>query len=338
MAKATKLKSGRWNVRVTVCGQTYSFTDASKKTALRMAAQFAEECKENIENPPFIEAIEHFIDERAETLSPATIRGYRSIERMLRERHPALCRKRIVAVTDKDIQGVIKGLSKKTAKNYVGLIQPALGKKFNVVLPRGRQKETAVPTDLEVLGLLQIFSGTEVEIPIMLGAFGGLRRGEICALTMDDFDGDYVTISKDKVMDEFGGYVVKDPKTETSNRTVLLPHYVVTAIREKGYVTGLTPHQLSNAFQHKQINLGIDPPYCFHSLRHYSASYLHSQGIPDAYIMARGGWASPHVMQRVYRHALSDKAVEMERKAVSSFQFPLQFDRSEIETAGSNVI
>lgn len=324
MAKAKKLKSGSWNVRVMVDGKTYSFTDKSKKTAIRMAAAFAEECKEKIDNPPFIDAIERYINSRSEALSPATIRGYRSIERTLRAEHPALCQKRVVAITDSDIQKIINGMSKKTAKNYVGLIQPALGKKFNVVLPRGRQKAIDVPTDLEVQGLLHIFKDTEAEIPVMLGAFGGLRRGEICALTMDDFDGDYVTINKDKVMDEFGGYVVKDPKTETSNRTVLLPHSVVEAVQSKGYITELTPHQLSNFFQKKQMSLGIDRPYCFHSLRHYSASYLHANGIPDAYIMARGGWASPHVMQRVYRHALSDKAVEMEQKAVSAFQIPFQ--------------
>ena len=324
MAKAKKLKSGSWNVRVMIDGKSYSFTDKNKKTALRMAAAFAEECKERIDNPPFIEAISGYIDARSEILSPATIRGYRSIEKMLIEKHPALCQKRIVSITDADIQKVINGLSKKTAKNYLGLIQVALQRKFNVVIPRGRQKEISVPSDLEVLGLLEVFKDTEVEIPVMLGAFGGLRRGEICALTMDDFDGDYVTINKDKVMDEFGGYVVKDPKTETSNRTVLLPHFVSEAVRSKGRVTELTPHQLSNYFQKKQMSLGVDPPYCFHSLRHYSASYLHAQGIPDAYIMARGGWASPHVMQRVYRHAMSDKAREMEQRAVSAFQIPLQ--------------
>ena len=118
---------------------------------------------------------------------------------------------------------------------------------------------------------------------------------------------------------------IKDPKTETSNRTILLPHFVVEAIREKGYVTKLTPHQISNYFQKKQMSLGVEPPYCFHSLRHYNASFLHSQGIPDAYIMARGGWASPHVMQRVYRHALQDKVAGMEQKAVGALQFSLQF-------------
>ena len=325
MPKAKKLKSGSWNVRVTIQGKQYSFTDPDKKTALRMAAAFADECREAVDNPPLIDAIRKYIDDRQETCSPATLRGYRSIEKTLQANYPALCQKRLVAVTDKDIQAVISRMGKKTAKNYLGLIQPATGKKFNVSLPSGRQKEMRVPSDLEVLGLLEIFKDTEVEIPIMLGAYGGLRRGEICALTMQDFDRDYVVISKDKVMDEFGCWITKPPKTETSNRIVLLPHSVVALIREKGYVTALDPHQLSNAFQKRQMSLGVEPPYCFHSLRHYNASYLHAHGIPDAYIMARGGWATPAVMQRVYRHAMEDKVAGMEQRAVDALQFSLQF-------------
>lgn len=325
MPKAKKLKSGNWNVRVTVHGKQYSFTDPDRRTALRMAAAFADEVREAIDNPPLIDAIQKYIDDREDTLSPATLRGYRSIERTMRNKYPSLCQKRLVAVTDKDIQGILTRMSKKTAKNYLGLIQPATGRKFNVTLPAGKQKEMRVPTDLEVLGLLEIFRGTEVEIPVMLGAFGGLRRGEICALTLQDFDGDYVIVSKDIVKDEFGSFVVKPPKTETSNRFVLLPHGIVELIRAKGYVTKLDPHQLSNAFQKKQIVLGVDPPYCFHSLRHYNASYLHAKGIPDAYIMARGGWATPAVMQKVYRHALQDQIAEMEKRSVEALQFPLQF-------------
>ena len=117
MPKAVKLKSGSWNVRITVDGKTYSFTDPDRKTALRRAAIFADECREAVDNPPLIDAIHKYIDEREDTLSPASIRGYRSIERTLQAKYPALCQKRLVAVTDKDIQQIISGLSKKTAKN-----------------------------------------------------------------------------------------------------------------------------------------------------------------------------------------------------------------------------
>ena len=42
-------------------------------------------------------------------------------------------------------------------------------------------------------------------------------------------------------------------------------------------------------------------------------------GIPDAYIMQRGGWGSDAVLKNVYRHALSDKETEMNDKANSYF-------------------
>ena len=324
--KARKLKSGNWNIRIMIDGQAYSFTNPDRKTVMRQASAFAAECRENVQNPPLYKCLEDFITERSETLSPSTLRAYESIVRAIRKRNPMLAQKRVVALTDKDVQDIIKPLkTPKTQRNYVNFIQVATDRRFKVKYHNQKQKHIAIPTELEVAGLVEVFRNTEMEIPIMLGAYGGLRRGEICALTMDDFDGDYVTIDKDKVMDEFGSYVVKDPKTETSNRTVLLPHFVVEAIQARGRVTELTPHQISNYFQKRQMSLGVDPPYCFHSLRHYNASYLHSQGIPDAYIMERGGWSTPHVMQKVYRHALADKVDPMALKAVSAFQDTFQY-------------
>ena len=184
-------------------------------------------------------------------------------------------------------------------------------------------KRVHVPTELEVKGLLQIFRNTELEVPIMLAAYGGLRRGEICALRMSDIDGDFVHVSRAVVRDPSGEWVTKDPKTASSVRSVLLPHFVIERIRAQGYITHLLPSQVSNRFWKKQRNLGI-PPYCFHSLRHFHASYLHYLNIPDAYIMQRGGWSTPSVMQSIYRHALEDKVTPTDIYAVSAFQNPFQ--------------
>lgn len=323
--KARKLPSGSWNIRVTVGGQTYSFTDPDKKKVRSMAAQFAEEYRENVSNPPLCKCLEDFIEEHRDMLSPSTVRGYLSIVNAIRSRSPQLANKRIVALTDKDVQDIIKPIqTPKTQRNYVNLIQASTGRKFAVRYHQKPPKEIAVPSDLEVLGLLEVFKDTEMEIPIMLGAYGGLRRGEISALTISDLDGDYITISKDMILTDDHEWIIKPPKTQTSNRTILLPHFVAKKIRQNGYVTTLKPNEITNRLRRKMAALEIVPAYSFHSLRHYSASYLHAQGIPDAYIMARGGWASPHVMQKVYRHALTDKVAEMEHKAVDSFQFPFQ--------------
>ena len=323
--KARKLKSGAWNVRVMIDGAAYSFTDPDRKTVMRQASAFAAECRENVQNPPLYKCLEDFITERSETLSPSTLRAYESIVRAIRKRNPMLAQKRVVALTDKDVQDIIKPLkTPKTQRNYVHFLQTATERKFKVKYHNQKQKHIAIPTELEVAGLVEVFRNTEMEIPIMLGAYGGLRRGEISALTLDDLHGDVIHITKDMVLTPDGTWIVKPPKTLTSNRDVLLPHFVADRIREKGRITTLKPNEITNRLRRKMHSLEIDPPYCFHSLRHFHASYLHALNIPDAYIMARGGWSTPSVMQTIYRHALADHVSVTDLIAVSAFQNPCQ--------------
>ena len=323
--KPRQLASGNWNVRIMVNGKSYSFTDPDRRRCMRRAAEFADQVKTDVDNPRLIDALERFVSSRSSDLSPSTVRGYASIVRATRTRAPQIAGKRIMSLTDRDVQALINPLSApKTQRNYVNLIEKATGRKFCVHYRNKRPKDARTPTALEIDGLVRIFYGTDLEIPVMLGAYAGLRRGEICALTLSDLDGDKLTINKDIVLDDHGAWIVKEPKTPASNRTVLLPHHVAERIRQKGYITRLKPNSITKRFIQKQTALGIDPPYTFHSLRHFFASYLHSQSIPDAYIMRAGGWATPHVMQTVYRHALDDMHLEMSQKAVSAFQNPFQ--------------
>ena len=322
--KARQLPSGSWNVRIMCNGRSYSFTDPDKRRVMRRAAEFAEQCREDIDNPRLADALEKYVEERAESLSPATTRGYNSIVRAIRTQSP-IANKRIMSLTDRDIQTIIRNIdSPKTQRNYVNLISSATGRKFSVKFRNKLPKEVAVPSDQEVLGLINIFARTEMEIPVMLGAYAGLRRGEICALTIQDLDGDYLHISKDMVLDDFGMWIIKEPKTPASNRVVLLPHHVAERIRKRGHITNLHPNVITKRFISKQEQLGIETPYTFHSLRHFFASYLHAQQIPDAYVLRAGGWSTPHVMQKVYRHALDNEHLEYSQKAVSAFQNPFQ--------------
>ena len=294
--KPRKLPSGSWNVRVMIDGQSYSFTHADKKTVVRMASEFADDYRRKMDNPTLLERMREYVAENEERLSPSTVRSYSDIVRPLR--------------------------TLKTKRNYVNFIHACTGKSAGK-LTGVSSKRVHVPTELEVKGLLQIFRNTELEIPIMLAAYGGLRRGEICALRMSDIDGDFVHVSKAVVRDPSGAWVTKEPKTASSARSVLLPHFVIERIQAQGYITHLLPSQVSNRFWKRQRNLGI-PPYCFHSLRHFHASYLHYLNIPDAYIQKRGGWANASTLQNIYRHALADKVDPMALKAVSAFQQTFQ--------------
>ena len=321
--KPRKLPSGSWNVRVMIDGQSYSFTHADKKTALRMASDFADDYRRKMDNPTLLERMREYVAENEERLSPSTVRSYNGMIRMIAERTPRIASKRLSAITEQDVSDIVRPLrTLKTKRNYVNFIHACTGKSAGK-LTGVSSKRVHVPTELEVKGLLQIFRNTELEIPIMLAAYGGLRRGEICALRMSDIDGDFVHVSKAVVRDPSGAWVTKDPKTASSVRSVLLPHFVIERIKERGYITHLLPSQVSNRFWKRQRNLGI-PPYCFHSLRHFHASYLHYLNIPDAYIMQRGGWSTPSVMQSIYRHALEDKVTPTDIYAVSAFQNPFQ--------------
>lgn len=321
--KPRRLPSGAWNCRVMIDGQSYSFTHADKKTVVRMASDFADEYRRKMDNPTLLERMREYVAENTERLSPSTVRSYNGMIRMIEERTPRIANKRLSAITEQDVSDIVRPLrTLKTKRNYVNFIHACTGKSAGK-LTGVSSKRVHVPTELEVKGLLQIFRNTELEVPIMLAAYGGLRRGEICALRMSDIDGDFVHVSRAVVRDPSGTWVTKDPKTASSVRSVLLPHFVIERIQAQGYITHLLPSQVSNRFWKKQRNLGI-PPYCFHSLRHFHASYLHYLNIPDAYIMQRGGWSTPSVMQSIYRHALEDKVTPTDIFAVSAFQNPFQ--------------
>ena len=321
--KPRRLPSGAWNCRVMIDGQSYSFTHSDKKTVMRMASEFADEYRRKMDNPTLLERMREYVAENEERLSPSTVRSYNGMIRMIEERTPRIASKRLSAITEQDVSDIVRPLrTLKTKRNYVNFIHACTGKSAGK-LTGVSSKRVHVPTELEVKGQLQIFRNTELEIPIMLAAYGGLRRGEICALRMSDIDGDFVHVSRAVVRDQLGEWVTKDPKTASSVRSVLLPHFVIERIQVQGYITHLLPSQVSNRFWKKQRNLGI-PPYCFHSLRHFHASYLHYLNIPDAYIMQRGGWSTPSVMQSIYRHALEDKVTPTDIFAVSAFQNPFQ--------------
>ena len=322
--KPRRLPSGSWNVRIMIDGHTYSFTDPDKKTVLRMASEFADAHRLRIENPTLSEAMRDYVADSAERLSPSTVRSYNGMIRMIEQRTPKISSKRLSALTESDIIAITRPLRTiKTKRNYTNFIHAVTGKSVTRKLYGVASKQVHVPTDLEVRGLINIFRDTDVEVPVLLAAYGGLRRGEICALNMSDIDGDFVHVTKAVVRDQYGAWVMKAPKTTSSIRTVLLPHFVVERIRERGYITKLLPSQVSDKFWKKQLRLGVRP-YCFHSLRHFHASYLHAIGIPDAYVQKRGGWSSASTLQNVYRHALADRATATDLIAVSAFQNPFQ--------------
>ena len=159
-----------------------------------------------------------------------------------------------------------------------------------------------------------------MEIAVLLAAFGPMRRGEICALTSDDIHGNIVNVNKSMVQGPDGAWYTKQPKTYSSYREIEYPPFVIERMKGiSGRIIKATPQQITNRFS-RAIHFSGLPHFRFHDLRHYAASIMHAIGVPDQYILQRGGWASDNVMKSVYRNVIDMETAKQNKKILKHFE------------------
>ena len=302
-------------------------------TVVRMEADQlrSERHEKKYSSMTFKEAADQFKERKQPMVSPTTYRDYESFLRNLEEKAPSFLLLRISEIdrdTVQDLLGLLrKKLSPKSVRNYWGFVNSVLKSQdvtlTGITLPEKVVPDIYVPDDTTMKQVLKLSQGTVLEIPIMLAAFGPMREGEICALEMRDIKGNVVHVHRDIAYLKNGWQIKETPKTAASNRYIEYPAAVIDKIREQGYVTELTAAALGTRFYRFLKEHGL-PHFRFHDLRHYAASTLHAQGVPDAYIMKRGGWTTDQTLKAVYRHTLADQDKVMTEKANTFFEGMLQ--------------
>ena len=334
MAKAKKLKSGNWRVLV------YEYTDENKKRHYKsitaptkkeaeyQAAEYALTRKdESYEDLTLKEAYQRYIDSKSSVLSPSTIAGYDYAKRTYFQKLMPI---KLSKINAKLIQTAVNELaathSPKTVRNAHGLLHSVIKAyhpsfEFNTTLPQRIKPQYTIPTTSDINILLDN-ANEIIRIPILLASQGGLRRSEICALTPSDFTDFGVNINKAAVLDVNKKIVVKTTKTIAGTRFVPLPQNVIAEAREWKHF-GITPRNLTNQYCRLRDKANI-PKFSFHKLRHYFASELHAQGIPDQYIAKIGGWETVEMLHRIYQHTLRDKQEEMSEKIINIFDTNFQ--------------
>lgn len=70
-----------------------------------------------------------------------------------------------------------------------------------------------VSSDAEIKQLLSSVAGTDMELPVLLAAFGPMRRREICALSSNDISGNIVHVCKNMVINGDREWIIKPPHT-----------------------------------------------------------------------------------------------------------------------------
>lgn len=334
MAKLKKLPSGVWFIQVARSGERKSFTDPDKYICQQKAAEWlASIPKGQYGRKPeltFQQAALAYNEERENILSPNTMKPYHA---MASEDYFPFSDKLCKDIDQEDIQRYINRLAKtrspKTCRNEHGYISAVIHSQrpdfaISTKLPQKVRLQYRTPTDKQIKALLKAIKGTHYELPVMLAAFGSLRRSEICALDASDVDRPncIIHVRRAAVQLTGGKIIYKAPKTAAGDRYVKLPEYVISLMPKEGLVCGgINPAAIShfiNQMQKKYPKLDLN--FRFHDLRHYFAASQHALGVPDAYIMKAGGWDSDEVMKSVYRNALEDVSKRETKKAISHYQ------------------
>ena len=332
MAKAKKLPSGSWRVLLYVgtdkTGKRLyeSITAVTESEANMLAARRKYELERGIshdrtpEEMTVEEAIEKYIKDRDGLLSPGTIKVN---HQYLRHHLDGIKYIKIKNLTNtmvqREINAEAKVLAPKTVLNIYSLFSAAVksavpDKKFDVILPQRQKREMKIPTNKELLMIFHEVEGKPLEIPVLLAATCGMRRGEIGALDLNcdvDYEQCKIKITKAMTDTESGEWVVKAPKTTSSTRTIDCPPWVIDKLRAARDIGTpiLTANLISPYFSSLCQQLGLK--IRFHDLRHYYASLMLSLGVPDKYAMQRMGHATPIMLKNVYQHLMSDKNQEV---------------------------
>lgn len=322
--KIEKLPSGSYRIRKMYKGKTYTVTTEYKPTqkeALKLLSDVMENDRIKADHMTFRQAAQKYIEMKNNVLSPRTIKEYTETPNRLSNH---FCDMLVSDIKQSDIQKEINDLSKnkspKTVRNYHGFISAVLGiyrpeLKITTTLPQKLKNAPYIPSDEDVRRILEYTKGSRYEVAIMLACYG-MRRSEICALTLDDIDGDKISINKAMVQDKNKEWVTKSTKTTSSTRTIIVPQKVIDTITERGYIYKGSPDRITHYLSKVQEELDI-PHFSIHKLRHYFASKMSALNIPEEDILKMGGWETDHVMKGVYRHALEDKENKAQREAAN---------------------
>lgn len=324
--KATKLPSGNWIITLRKEGVSKSFP-TEQECYIWAKAVRAEFLEVSVRAGITVKkAYENYINLKTDVLSPSTIKGY---NKLLANSFPALMPLQVDTLKQEHIQRAVnamvkKGSSPKTVRNAYGLLTSVLkmcrpGFQFNVNLPQRLKQQPRKISDEEISAIFAAAKGTDVEIPILLGLWLGLRLSEIRGLQFGDIKDHRLHVTR-AIVESVGDDVVKPPKTFSGDRWISLPKYIEDLIlplyseakdehgpdADSQYIITLSDHAIYMRFSRLLEKHGIQ--HCrFHDLRHANAAVMVKLGIESKYAQERNGWSSDKMYKDVYSYTMDDE-------------------------------
>lgn len=331
--KAKELPSGSWFVRVMVNGKSVSITRPTEKEAIAEALAIKYGYKQETYSSSKMtvaDAYERYISAKEGVLSPSTVAGYIRLSRnTFQELMPIpLCK-----LTNEKIQCAISnmalnGKSPKYISNAQGLLSTVL-KMFrpefhlNVSLPQKKKRQPRKITGSEMREIIGLVKGQEVELPLLMALWMGMRLSEVRGARFEDIKDGKLHICNATVLDINNNPAEKIPKTYEGDRWVDIPEYIMKLINALPYNSGTIVRMTGSAIYHKLSRLceknGIE--HCtYHDLRHANAAVMVRLKIESKYAQERNGWASDRMYKQVYAYTMDDEMDEVDSQINDYFE------------------
>ena len=321
-----QLPSGNWFIQLSVNGQRISVTEPTEKACIARALAVKQELLAPVDRSHKITlsaAIDQYIVERENILSPSTIKGYRTIQK---HRFQQAMARPINAYTEQGWQKLVnqeaKTVSAKTLQNawrfVSSVLHDQIGERYNVSLPMVISDQRLFLEPEQIPVFVAAVSETKYAIPALL-ALCSLRRSDILALKWDNIDlkRNVVHVRGAVVPDESGQMVFKkENKNRSSRRSVpiMIPELVQAlqnAAHTEEQVVTMHPSAILNGIN-RVCKKNALPPVGIHGLRHSFASLAYHLGMPEKVAMQIGGWENDATMKKIYTHAAKSDILKYE--------------------------
>lgn len=326
MPTAKKLPSGSWRCQASksIDGKLVkrSFTSTDKRKAERMAIEWQTEIRE-IETDTNITletAIERYLELKSNRIKPSTKVAYEKYKRNYFKRLMYIKIDKITETDiDREINKMLETHSNKTVRSaasfFVSVISYFTKNKFNVEMPKREKIVYNTPDEATLFKIINASKGTDIEVPVLLASWLGLRLSEICGLKWNKIYEDFIVIDNAIVVTN-GKTTEGPPKTASSIRKVLLPKYIKDILDKLPHTSEyvVTIHYSTIGKHFRKLLKDNNIPHCrFHDLRHANASMM-LKVMPDKYAMERGGWETETVLQNIYQQTFSDEHLNYSKK------------------------
>jgi integrase len=202
-----------------------------------------------------------------------------------------------------------------------------------------REKEMRILTEEQVKVFLKSAENRRLFALLAMAVGTGMRQGELLGLQWPDIDFDKGTVTVRRSLAQVkAGFILKEPKSKTSRRTIRLPVFAVNALLEHrrlmlaegqdvrdGTVFVTKTGQYigkSNLIRQvfkpalKEATLAA---IRFHDLRHTHASVLIAHGESIKAVSRRLGHSDVALTLRVYAHLLPDADDSLAERVQKAF-------------------